>query len=103
MKLCLHDWEIVEEKYSYQIEENIIAKMDRRPPSKFPPSLLWGTEVCVKKVCLKCEKIVDQIADYKKEVVSEYTRKQERQELAKSLIKKKITKIKEGINYARTR
>ena len=80
-KFGIHDWQIVETKGS----DTIWAEVRKIPLHIHS----YVNRALHTKVCLKCGKIKDSIAEYKEQAKREYEAEKDRSERAKSIIKEK--------------
>lgn len=64
-KIGLHDWKILERESTPQIWEDIKAEESNRIACDI---LTLGYPFLTKKVCRKCEKLIDEITFYKEKI-----------------------------------
>lgn len=98
MKKCwpfFHDWEMVESITYSQLRENITCKLkhseskDKDNPCRPPLRIIAEDENrLVKKICLKCGAIQDNITPQKAEIIEGYYELKARRERKRKLLEK---------------
>ncbi len=84
-KLGFHNWEYLESISKEQLRKNIYIKLTKNnygknfqiPTGKF---VVDGTipEPLVKKVCLKCSKMIDEITPFENKIIEYYKNQEDR-------------------------
>ncbi len=98
MKKCwpfFHDWEMVEAMVYSQLKENITSKLkhseskDKDKPCPPPLRIIAESENrLIKKICLKCGTIVDNVTPQGEKIKQEYYEKKARRERKRKLLER---------------
>ena len=84
-KLGFHDWEILEQITDVQLKENVEAKIEKR---HFPMHVVCeSAKFFEKKVCLRCNKVIDTITPFIEFVKRMYYVDKNRKKLAEKILK----------------
>ena len=84
-KLGFHDWKVMGSTTIYQLKENIKAKAEKRTPDQID----YGERGrVVTKVCLRCEKVDDQIHRATKKAKLQLIEESHRRHRAKLILEK---------------
>ena len=105
MKKCwplFHDWVVIESNTPSQIRENVLNKINHQDKNNGkpcpPPSRIIAESEnrLTKKICLKCETIVDPISPYEIRILIKYYAEKERKRKVEEIMKSlKDTKNRE--------
>jgi len=89
-KLGFHDWEQISYKSHSNIENEIRREMRKGEPTR-PISVGWSPDQYYEdKICLRCNKRVDEITPHKEKVYADILKKKARVLQRKKLLHNKI-------------